>query len=130
MQTRTRTRDSALETSRSRCVALLPCGRSEQLSVVCLFVRLLILFVCLFVCFLIYLFGCSVVVRSFVVCLFVCLFVCSHPKLVLEPSHPEYASAMELLREDSTTLHDVDASPKLAALKHLLQALSPKPSQA
>ena len=49
---------------------------------------------------------------------------------MLEPSHPEYASAMELLREGSTTLHDVDASPKLAALKHLLQALRPKPSQA
>ena len=65
MQTRTRTRNSALETSRSRCVALLPFAPSSCPLFACLLI-LLILFVWLFC------------IRSFV-CLFVHLFVCLQP---------------------------------------------------
>ena len=46
--------------------------------------------------------------------------VCNHPKLVLEPNHPDYANITKMLKEQNTNLSDVANAAKLSALKQLL----------
>jgi len=46
--------------------------------------------------------------------------LCSHPRLVLKESHPEYMRVMSELRASGRSLHDVDQCPKLAALQSIL----------
>lgn len=46
--------------------------------------------------------------------------VCNHPALVLTPCHPEYATVSDQLSKEKSTLHDVQHSCKLVALKQLL----------
>lgn len=46
--------------------------------------------------------------------------VCNHPKLVLEPGHPDYANITKQLKEQNTNLSDVSNAAKLSALKQLL----------
>lgn len=46
--------------------------------------------------------------------------VCNHPKLVLEPNHPDYANITKKLKEQNTSLSDVSNAAKLSALKQLL----------
>ncbi|EDS39763.1 TATA-binding protein-associated factor 172 [Culex quinquefasciatus] len=46
--------------------------------------------------------------------------VCNHPKLVLQPSHPEYQSIVSEFSRNSSSLDDIEHSAKLPALKQLL----------
>lgn len=43
--------------------------------------------------------------------------VCNHPKLVLTPQHPEYASVIQELAQQHSSLDDIQHSAKLPALK-------------
>lgn len=46
--------------------------------------------------------------------------VCNHPKLVLEPNHPDYSNTIKKLKEQNTDLSEISNSAKLTALKQLL----------
>lgn len=46
--------------------------------------------------------------------------VCNHPKLVLTPQHPEFASITSQLQQQDSSLSDVNHATKLCALKQLL----------
>ncbi|XP_055637226.1 TATA-binding protein-associated factor 172 [Toxorhynchites rutilus septentrionalis] len=46
--------------------------------------------------------------------------VCNHPKLVLQPSHPEYQTIVSEFTRNGTSLNDIEHSAKLPALKQLL----------
>lgn len=46
--------------------------------------------------------------------------VCNHPKLVLNPSHPQYQNIMAHLQQQNSRLDDISHSAKLPALKQLL----------
>ena len=43
--------------------------------------------------------------------------VCNHPGLVLTPNHPQYDTVSGKLRDQGTSLHDINHAPKLTALK-------------
>ncbi|GIY86061.1 TATA-binding protein-associated factor 172 [Caerostris darwini] len=47
--------------------------------------------------------------------------VCNHPKLVLSPSHPEFEPVSKELKEQSSSLKDINHAAKLCALRQLLQ---------
>ncbi|VEN44259.1 unnamed protein product [Callosobruchus maculatus] len=47
--------------------------------------------------------------------------VCNHPKLVLNPSHPQYMHIIAQLQKQNSRLDDISHSAKLPALKQLLQ---------
>lgn len=47
--------------------------------------------------------------------------VCNHPKLALNPAHPQYATIMTQLQRDNGRLDDIQHSAKLPALRQLLQ---------
>ncbi|CAH1990000.1 unnamed protein product [Acanthoscelides obtectus] len=47
--------------------------------------------------------------------------VCNHPKLVLNPSHPQYMQITAQLQKHNSRLDDISHSAKLPALKQLLQ---------
>lgn len=47
--------------------------------------------------------------------------VCNHPALVMTPSHPEYRRITDQLKQQNTSLHDINNASKLVALKQLLQ---------
>ncbi|XP_046829454.1 TATA-binding protein-associated factor 172 [Vespa crabro] len=46
--------------------------------------------------------------------------VCNHPKLVLSPKHPLYQTVCNTLKQQQTTLADIEHGAKLPALKQLL----------
>ncbi|XP_058823909.1 TATA-binding protein-associated factor 172 [Topomyia yanbarensis] len=46
--------------------------------------------------------------------------VCNHPKLVLQPSHPEYQTIVSEFTRNGSSLDDIEHSAKLPALKQLL----------
>lgn len=46
--------------------------------------------------------------------------VCNHPKLVLQPQHPEYGRIMASLAEGGTPLSDISHAAKLRSLRQLL----------
>ncbi|KAL3875985.1 hypothetical protein ACJMK2_033878 [Sinanodonta woodiana] len=46
--------------------------------------------------------------------------VCNHPALVLNPSHPKYDEIMQQLKQQNSSLHDIQLAPKLTALRQLL----------
>ncbi|KAK2582496.1 hypothetical protein KPH14_004798 [Odynerus spinipes] len=46
--------------------------------------------------------------------------VCNHPKLVLSPRHPLYHTVCNMLKQQQTTLADIEHGAKLPALKQLL----------
>ncbi|XP_015182323.1 PREDICTED: TATA-binding protein-associated factor 172 isoform X1 [Polistes dominula] len=46
--------------------------------------------------------------------------VCNHPKLVLSPKHPLYQSVCNMMKQQQTTLADIEHGAKLPALKQLL----------
>jgi len=46
--------------------------------------------------------------------------LCSHPKLVLKPSHPKYNEIIRELKARNATLSDLDISPKLLSLREVL----------
>ena len=46
--------------------------------------------------------------------------VCNHPALVLNMGHPKYAEIMLQLKQDNSSLHDMQHAPKLIALRYLL----------
>ncbi|XP_029035217.1 TATA-binding protein-associated factor 172 [Osmia bicornis bicornis] len=46
--------------------------------------------------------------------------VCNHPKLVLNPRHPLYQNICNTLKQQKSTLADIDHGAKLPALKQLL----------
>lgn len=46
--------------------------------------------------------------------------LCSHPKLVLTPKHPEYASVHHALREQGKRIDDITSSAKLVGLMNIL----------
>ncbi|KAG7202453.1 hypothetical protein KM043_018752 [Ampulex compressa] len=46
--------------------------------------------------------------------------VCNHPKLVLSPRHPLYQTVCSSLKQQQTTLADIEHGAKLPALKQLL----------
>lgn len=46
--------------------------------------------------------------------------VCNHPKLVLSNKHPQYQTVMNSLKQQRSSLEDIDHSAKLLALKQLL----------
>ncbi|XP_055541530.1 TATA-binding protein-associated factor 172 [Wyeomyia smithii] len=46
--------------------------------------------------------------------------VCNHPKLVLQPSHPEYQTIVAEFTRNENSLDDIEHSAKLPALKQLL----------
>ncbi|XP_066254641.1 TATA-binding protein-associated factor 172 [Euwallacea similis] len=46
--------------------------------------------------------------------------VCNHPKLVLNPSHPQYKQIIKQLHQANSKLEDINHSAKLPALKQLL----------
>lgn len=43
--------------------------------------------------------------------------LCSHPCLVLDENHPEYAPLTEEMHRAGSHLHDIQHAPKLLALK-------------
>ena len=43
--------------------------------------------------------------------------VCNHPSLVLTPSHPKYKEISTQLKQQNSSLHDLQHTPKLMALK-------------
>ncbi|XP_018561856.1 TATA-binding protein-associated factor 172 isoform X1 [Anoplophora glabripennis] len=47
--------------------------------------------------------------------------VCNHPKLVLNPSHPQYQQIVAQLQQQNSKLEDIHHSAKLPALQQLLQ---------
>ncbi|KAI9328933.1 SNF2 family N-terminal domain-containing protein [Obelidium mucronatum] len=47
--------------------------------------------------------------------------LCNHPSLVLKPDHPKFGMIMDQLKADGKTIHDVSLSPKIMALKQILQ---------
>ncbi|XP_072029618.1 TATA-binding protein-associated factor 172-like [Amphiura filiformis] len=47
--------------------------------------------------------------------------VCNHPLLVVNTKHPQYEHITKQLKEQRSSLHDLQHSPKLTALKQLLQ---------
>ncbi|GBL97094.1 TATA-binding protein-associated factor 172, partial [Araneus ventricosus] len=47
--------------------------------------------------------------------------VCNHPKLVLSPNHPEFDSVSKELKEQNSSLKDINHAAKLCALRQLLQ---------
>ncbi|XP_074595311.1 histone acetyltransferase 1 [Brevipalpus obovatus] len=46
--------------------------------------------------------------------------VCNHPKLVLTPQHPQYVAIINRLKEQNSSLDDINHAAKLCALKQLL----------
>lgn len=46
--------------------------------------------------------------------------VCNHPLLVLNNKHPQYETITQQLKDQKTSLHDINHAPKLIALKQLL----------
>lgn len=46
--------------------------------------------------------------------------VCNHPKLILTSQHPQYESVLNRLREQNSSLNDINHAAKLCALKQLL----------
>ncbi|KAJ8683684.1 hypothetical protein QAD02_019476 [Eretmocerus hayati] len=46
--------------------------------------------------------------------------VCNHPKLVLSMKHPQYLSVLNMLKQQHSTLEEIEHSAKLPALKQLL----------
>ncbi|XP_012284327.1 TATA-binding protein-associated factor 172 isoform X2 [Orussus abietinus] len=46
--------------------------------------------------------------------------VCNHPKLVLNPRHPQYQAVSGMLKQQQSTLADIEHGAKLPALKQLL----------
>ncbi|XP_011642217.1 TATA-binding protein-associated factor 172 isoform X1 [Pogonomyrmex barbatus] len=46
--------------------------------------------------------------------------VCNHPKLVLSPGHPLYRTICDMLKQQQSTLADIEHGAKLLALKQLL----------
>ncbi|XP_015610317.1 TATA-binding protein-associated factor 172 [Cephus cinctus] len=46
--------------------------------------------------------------------------VCNHPKLVLSPRHPQYQQVCALLKQQQSTLENIEHGAKLPALKQLL----------
>nr|XP_054762418.1 TATA-binding protein-associated factor 172-like [Lytechinus pictus] len=46
--------------------------------------------------------------------------VCNHPLLVLNNKHPQYEAVTKQLKEQNSSLHDINHAPKLTALKQLL----------
>ncbi|KAI0561933.1 DNA helicase [Gracilaria domingensis] len=46
--------------------------------------------------------------------------LCSHPKLVLSPSHPEYASVQHALKTRGQSVDDIESSAKLVGLRNIL----------
>lgn len=46
--------------------------------------------------------------------------VCNHPKLVLNPAHPQYKQIIQQLQQNNSKLEDINHSAKLPALKQLL----------
>ncbi|XP_058801038.1 TATA-binding protein-associated factor 172 isoform X2 [Phymastichus coffea] len=46
--------------------------------------------------------------------------VCNHPKLVLSPKHPQYQTVINMLKQQHSTLADIEHGAKLPALKQLL----------
>ncbi|KFM58087.1 TATA-binding protein-associated factor 172, partial [Stegodyphus mimosarum] len=47
--------------------------------------------------------------------------VCNHPKLVLSPAHPEYETIAKQLKQQNSSLQDINHAAKLCALRQLLQ---------
>ncbi|KAJ3070374.1 btaf1 RNA polymerase II, B-TFIID transcription factor-associated, 170kDa [Podochytrium sp. JEL0797] len=47
--------------------------------------------------------------------------LCNHPSLVLKPDHPKFEMIMEQLKGEGKTIQDVSLSPKIMALKQILQ---------
>ena len=43
--------------------------------------------------------------------------LCTHPSLIMEPSHPDYHEVMAELAASKTTINDICYAPKLVALK-------------
>ena len=43
--------------------------------------------------------------------------VCNHPKLVVKPQHAEYDKIMDQMKQQNTSLNDIQHSAKLLALK-------------
>lgn len=46
--------------------------------------------------------------------------VCNHPKLVLSTKHPQYQTVMNMIKQQRSSLEDIEHSAKLLALKQLL----------
>lgn len=46
--------------------------------------------------------------------------LCSHPKLVLNPKHPEFASVQQMLHEQRKSIDDITSSAKLVGLMNIL----------
>lgn len=46
--------------------------------------------------------------------------MCNHPKLVLNPAHPQYKQIIQQLQQTNSKLEDINHSAKLPALKQLL----------
>lgn len=47
--------------------------------------------------------------------------LCNHPLLILNENHPEYIKIMAEIKDSGKDLHDISFSPKVQALKELLQ---------
>lgn len=43
--------------------------------------------------------------------------LCTHPALVLNPTHPDYATVTHELQSSNSNIHDIKYSPKLVALR-------------
>jgi TATA-binding protein-associated factor len=43
--------------------------------------------------------------------------VCNHPKLVLSPRHPEYEKIVTQLKQQNSSMADIQHAAKLPALK-------------
>jgi TATA-binding protein-associated factor len=43
--------------------------------------------------------------------------LCTHPALVLDKKHPDYATVTQELKAKNSDIHDIEYSPKLSALK-------------
>lgn len=50
--------------------------------------------------------------------------LCSHPKLVLSPSHPEYAAIQREIQAQDTDMSDIQHAPKLLLLRYGFLPLS------
>eukprot|EP00178_Gracilaria_changii_P024636 TRINITY_DN743_c0_g3_i1.p1 TRINITY_DN743_c0_g3~~TRINITY_DN743_c0_g3_i1.p1 ORF type:complete len:1880 (+),score=256.54 TRINITY_DN743_c0_g3_i1:2357-7996(+) len=46
--------------------------------------------------------------------------LCSHPKLVLSPSHPQYAAVQNALKSQGQSVDDIESSAKLVGLRNIL----------
>ncbi|KAJ3027148.1 UNVERIFIED_CONTAM: btaf1 RNA polymerase II, B-TFIID transcription factor-associated, 170kDa [Siphonaria sp. JEL0065] len=47
--------------------------------------------------------------------------LCNHPSLVLKPDHPKFGLIMDQLKAEGKSIQDVSLSPKIMALKQILQ---------